>query len=88
LNKNGYDGPGSNPAIYVTIFLIAIIAINYLSVGFFGEIEFWLSSVKVLIILGLIIFTLVIATGGGPSHHATGFQYWSDPGAFAAYKLR
>jgi amino acid transporter len=86
FDKTGYDGPGTNPAIYVAIFLITIIVINYFGVGYFGEIEFWLSSAKVLIMLGLIIFTLVLAAGGGPSHRATGFTYWRDPGAFASYK--
>ena len=103
FKKNDYDGPGAQPALYVALFLAAIIAINYFGVGVFGEFEFWyafpyalsfmpltnnrLSSVKVLIIFGLIIFTLVMATGGGPNHDATGFRYWHDPGAFNAYKL-
>ncbi|RDW60145.1 hypothetical protein BP5796_11751 [Coleophoma crateriformis] len=86
FEQAGYDGPGSNPGIYVAIILIIIVAINYFGVSFFGEFEFWLSSVKVLIILGLIIFTLVIAVGGGPDHDAKGFRYWHVPGAFAAYK--
>lgn len=75
FNRNGYDGPGSNPALYVAIILLAIIAINYFSVGFFGEFEFWLSSIKILILLGLILFSLVIACGGGPNHEASGFKY-------------
>ncbi|KAL7814473.1 amino acid permease/ SLC12A domain-containing protein [Trichoderma gracile] len=33
--------------------------------------------------LGLIIFALVIACGGGPNGDAPGFRYWHDPGAFA-----
>jgi len=87
FEKDGYTGPGQSPGIYVAIFLVAIIAINYFGVGFFGEFEFWLSSVKVLIIIGLIILSLVLALGGGPDHDRKGFRYWKDPGAFAAYKL-
>jgi amino acid transporter len=70
----------------VTVFLVAIIAINYFGVGFFGEFEFWLSSAKVLIMVGLVIFTLVCAAGGAGHHDATGFRYWKHPGAFAEYK--
>ena len=71
----------------VAIILAAIIAINYFGVGLFGEFEFWLSSAKVLVMLGLIIFTIVLATGGaGSNSRPTGFSYWNDPGAFAAYK--
>ncbi|TVY45123.1 Dicarboxylic amino acid permease, partial [Lachnellula subtilissima] len=84
--KAGYDGPGANSAIYVSIFLIAIVAINYFGVGIFGEFEFWLSSTKVLIMIGLMIFTFILAIGGGPDHTAKGFKYWKDPGAFAPYK--
>ncbi|KAE8444681.1 hypothetical protein EG329_014338 [Mollisiaceae sp. DMI_Dod_QoI] len=83
--EHGYDGPGANAGIYIAIILTAIIAINYFGVGFFGEFEFWLSSVKVLIMIALIFFTLVLAAGGGPKP-ATGFKYWSHPGAFNAYK--
>ncbi|RDL38531.1 Uncharacterized protein BP5553_02871 [Venustampulla echinocandica] len=85
FDKEGYYGPGANPAIYVSILLAVIIAINYFGVGVFGEFEFWLSSVKVLIMLGLIIFTLVLAVNGGPSNAAPGFNYLVDPGAFAPY---
>ena len=85
FDKRDYHGAANHPALYVALFLAVIIAINYFGVGVFGEFEFWLSSVKVLIILGLIIFTLVIAAGGGPQGHPKGFYYWSDPGAFAAY---
>lgn len=56
---------------------------NYLGIELFGELEFWLSSFKVIIIVGIIIFSLVIACGGGPSGDAPGFRYWHNPGAFA-----
>jgi amino acid transporter len=41
FNKIGYDGHGAQPALYVALFLAAIIAINYFGVGLFGEFEFW-----------------------------------------------
>jgi amino acid transporter len=89
FDKAGLHGaPGANPALYVTIFLAVIIAINYFGVGFFGEFEFWFSSAKVLIMIGLIIFTLVCAAGGAGNHDAPGFRYWNNPGAFAAYGPR
>ncbi len=40
-----------------------------------------------LVLLGLILLSLVLACGGGPNHHATGFQYWHDPGSFAPYVM-
>lgn len=65
---------------------MAIVTINYLGIRFFGEIEFWLSSIKVLTILGLIILSIIIAAGGVPGSPATGFKYYSNPGAFTEYK--
>lgn len=57
-----------NPAIWITIFLILIIVINYFGIRIFGEFEFCLSSIKVLVIIGLIILSIVIALGGAPTH--------------------
>lgn len=74
-----------NPGIWIMIFLIIIVLVNVLGVRFFGEIEFWLSSVKVVTCLGLILLLLIIALGGGPTHDRLGFRYWKDPGAFIEY---
>ncbi|KAI8651074.1 AA-permease domain-containing protein [Fusarium keratoplasticum] len=71
-----------NLGVFIAIFLVAIICINYFGIRFFGEFEFWLSSFKVLTIIGIIIFSLVLALGGGPDHDRKGFRYWKDPGAF------
>lgn len=77
-----------NPGVFITVFLVAILAINYFGIRFFGEFEFVLSSVKVTVILGLILLSIILAAGGGPNHHATGFQYWKNPGAFHEYILK
>ena len=69
-----------NPGVWIAIFLVAILAINYFGISFFGELEFWLSTIKVLVILGIILMSVILAAGGGPNHHATGFYYWSHPG--------
>jgi len=74
-----------NPGVWIAIFLVVIVLINLLGVGVFGELEFWMSSVKVVVVLGVILLCLVIACGGGPDHKATGFQYWSNPGAFNTF---
>ena len=77
-----------NPGVFITIFLITIVAINYFGVKFFGEFEFYLSSIKVIVIIGLILLSLILVCGGGPNHKATGFEYWRDPGAFHEYILK
>ncbi len=37
---------------------------------------------KVLLIIGLILFTFISMLGGNPLHDRYGFRYWQDPGAF------
>ncbi|KAI9792534.1 MAG: hypothetical protein M1816_002054 [Peltula sp. TS41687] len=74
-----------NPGVWIAIFLVVIVCINYFGVRFFGEIEFWLSSFKVIVIVAVILLTFILALGGGPDHDRKGFRYWKKPGAFATY---
>lgn len=74
-----------NPGVWVTIFLVIIVVINYVGVKFFGEFEFWLSSFKVIVVIGLILLCFILMLGGGPDHDRKGFRYWKNPGAFNTY---
>lgn len=69
-----------NPGVFIAIFLVCILCINYFGIRFFGEFEFWLSAFKVITIVGIILFSLILALGGGPDHDRKGFRYWRDPG--------
>jgi amino acid transporter len=40
-----------NPGVWVAVFLVVICAVNYFGIKFFGELEFWLSSIKVITIV-------------------------------------
>lgn len=51
--------------------------INLLAVKWYGESEFWATLGKVLLIIGLIIYTFITVLGGDP------LRYWKNPGAFA-----
>ncbi|VVT46381.1 uncharacterized protein SAPINGB_P001185 [Magnusiomyces paraingens] len=75
-----------NPGIWVAIFLVTLVTLNLFGVKIFGEMEFWLSCIKVVTMLGLIFLTMVIALGGGPDHDRRGFRYWKDPGAFRPFE--
>ncbi|RYP22251.1 hypothetical protein DL765_001765 [Monosporascus sp. GIB2] len=70
-----------NPGVWVAIFLVIIVCINYFGIRFFGEFEFWLSSFKVIVICGVILLSLIIATGGADGD-PRGFRYWRDPGPY------
>ena len=56
---------------------------NMFAVKWYGETEFWLALGKVLLIVGLIIYTFIAMLGGNPQHDRFGFRYWNNPGSFA-----
>ncbi|KAI8993603.1 amino acid permease/ SLC12A domain-containing protein [Pilobolus umbonatus] len=68
-------------AAWSAIFLVATIAINFLSVRVYGELEYWFALIKIVIVIVFIIIAILVAAGavGGTVH---GFKYWSEPGAF------
>ncbi|KAI0398953.1 AAT family amino acid transporter [Xylaria palmicola] len=68
-------------AVWVTLLLAGIIALNCFPVGLYAESEFWFAGIKVILIVGLLILSVVLILGGGPDHHRLGFYYWVDPGA-------
>ncbi|KAF2867409.1 histidine permease [Massariosphaeria phaeospora] len=74
-----------NPGVFIAVFMVVIISINYFGIKFFGELEFWLSSIKVVTIVGLILLSFILAVGGGPNGQATGFKYYKNPGGFKPY---
>ncbi|KAI4726027.1 dicarboxylic amino acid permease [Aureobasidium sp. EXF-10728] len=80
-------GDRVSPAVFIAVILVVIMIINFTSVKVFGEFEFWLSSLKVITILGLILLLLIVACGGGPEGKTLGFHYWKNPGSFAEYKV-
>lgn len=57
--------------------------INLFAVKWYGESEFWLALGKVVLAVGLILYTFITMVGGNPLHDRFGFRYWEDPGAFA-----
>ncbi|KAI0814436.1 amino acid permease/ SLC12A domain-containing protein [Xylaria sp. FL0064] len=69
----------------IAIVLVLYALINLLAIKWYGETEFWAALGKVLLIVGLLIFTFIVAVGGNPQHDRFGFRYWYEPGAFAEY---
>lgn len=72
----------TNPAAWVTIFLVVIIAINFFGVRGYGEAEFVFSIIKILAVVGFILLGIIINCGGGPNGVHYGTEYWDNPGAF------
>ena len=49
--------------------------INVLAVEWYGETEFWAALGKVLLIVGLVIYTFIVMLGGNPIGDRFGFRY-------------
>lgn len=73
-------------AVWITMFLLAIIFVNIFGVLGYGEEEFWSSALKLSAIIIFMIIALVCVCGGGPSRglysEYWGARLWYDPGAF------
>lgn len=75
-----------NVAVWISIFWATMVALNFCAVQVFGEIEFWIASIKIFTLTGLIIVGFVIFFGGAPdSNGILGFHYWNHPSAFNEY---
>ncbi|KAI9807433.1 MAG: hypothetical protein M1833_000178 [Piccolia ochrophora] len=62
----------------ITIFLIIIIGINIFGVKPYGEVEHFFGWLKLIMILGLTIFSLAISCGANKDHKYYGTQYWRN----------
>ena len=50
----------TNPAAWVTIFLVVIVAINFFGVRGYGEAEFVFAIIKVIAVIGFIILGIIL----------------------------
>ena len=74
-----------SPAVVITVSLVLILAINLMSVRFYGETQVIGGAIKVLCFLGLVIVSIVITAGGGPNGETIGFRFWHNPGPWIDY---
>lgn len=72
-------------AVWITVMMVVILALNFSPVGAYAESEFWFAGIKIIMIIGLLILSVILMLGGGPDHDRLGFRYWSDPGATKTY---
>ena len=80
----GFWNETLNVAIWISIIIVLIIALNVFAVSIYGEAEFLFASLKIITIIGLIILAIVIDLGGAPGEGRLGFRYWKSP--YAAMK--
>ncbi|KAJ5198906.1 Amino acid/polyamine transporter I [Penicillium cf. griseofulvum] len=80
------DAERVNPGVWITVFLSVIVILNFINHRLPSRIEFYVSSFKLVVMLGLMILSTVIALGGGPDQDVKGFRYWSYPGGFGTHR--
>ncbi|KAJ5794138.1 hypothetical protein N7457_000737 [Penicillium paradoxum] len=74
-------------SIFIAVFWVIIIILNMFPVSCYGEVEFWLSSIKIITVVGFMIFAICINAGAG-SQGYIGFRYWVHPGPFNPYLIK
>lgn len=77
-----YWDAGISMAIFVAVFWAVFTGLNFLPIRWFGEFEMWFASIKVVTIVGFIIFAICVDAGVGREGYL-GFKAWVDPGPFA-----
>ena len=50
-------------AAWSTIFLVIIVAVNFLSVRIYGELEYWFALIKIVIVIVFIIVAILVTAG-------------------------
>ncbi|KAF9768882.1 hypothetical protein IL306_013765 [Fusarium sp. DS 682] len=63
------------------IFWVVLIGVNIISVKAYGELEYWLSLLKVITIVVFIVMGIVVNCGGNETGEYIGGKYWHIPGA-------
>ncbi|CEQ40889.1 SPOSA6832_02557, partial [Sporobolomyces salmonicolor] len=75
-------GQNVNVAVWITVFFVVITSFNFMGVQAFGEAEFWFSLIKIITLLGLMILSIIITSGGvpnsDPSYYPIGFRFWHE----------
>ncbi|RCK58106.1 Lysine/arginine permease [Candida viswanathii] len=64
-------------AAWITIFFVIISIFNLFPVKFYGEVEFWVAFIKVIAVVGWIIYALCMVCGAGITG-PVGFRYWRN----------
>lgn len=74
-----------NVAVWITVIIVVVVALNIFAVSLYGEAEFIFASIKILTIIGLLFMSFIIMLGGGPKKDRLGFRFWKHPGAMKEY---
>lgn len=68
-------------AAWISIFWVLLAGLNFCPVKYYGEFEFWIAFIKVVAIIGFIIYAFIMVCGAGKTG-PVGFRYWRHGYAF------
>lgn len=71
--------------VFVAIFFVLIVVINFFGVKGYAEAEFVMNSTKLVMLTGFVIMGLCLDLGASSSGFIGG-SYWRDPGCFTSFK--
>lgn len=71
---------GYSAAIPLAAQIVGYFCINVFAVKAYGETEFWLAIGKVILAVGLMLFTFFTMVGANPLRDVYGFRNWNNPG--------
>lgn len=71
--------------VFVAIFFIIVTLVNLGGAKVYAVTEAALNSIKIVFLVGFIIFGIIIDVGGGPNGFIGG-KYYHSPGAFISFK--
>lgn len=74
-----------NPAAWIAMAMVVCVFLNVVAVKWYGEAEFIMASLKILLLIGLVMLTFITMLGGNPQHDRYGFRYWENGNAMHAY---
>eukprot|EP00596_Hydrurales_sp_CCMP1899_P010120 CAMPEP_0119048104 /NCGR_PEP_ID=MMETSP1177-20130426/56924_1 /TAXON_ID=2985 /ORGANISM="Ochromonas sp, Strain CCMP1899" /LENGTH=568 /DNA_ID=CAMNT_0007023533 /DNA_START=152 /DNA_END=1855 /DNA_ORIENTATION=- len=69
------------PLVFITIFWVVTVVINFFGVRGYAEAEFVYGAIKVAAVILFIILGIVINLGGAPDKKYYGSETWRNPGA-------
>lgn len=73
------DVPGPRTAGWITLFFSFTLMINLFDIRVYGEFEYYSTIVKLMMLVGLMIYMIILNRGGSPPlHEKIGFKYWNS----------
>ncbi|ODV81804.1 arginine permease [Suhomyces tanzawaensis NRRL Y-17324] len=66
-------------AAWISIFFVLLTLSNLFPVKYYGEIEFWIATLKVVAVVGWLLYAFIMVCGAGKTG-PVGFRYWRNPG--------